>query len=1091
MLKRISMPANASVTNVSTRKVRSWLDRYAKGLALGPTTAPPTRGTARFRQRQRRPSLNLVQEALLQHQQIAQEIMNSQEVTSVPKYDLRKFMFGPLQLARTLLVPRVDPLEPEVDSSPLEQVAQARQFAGQSVIDLINGGLMHQDPAVRSVIWLEAACLSDNLPAIPWILLADTTGSSALQHFHQVFVTGVRDVKYRQYRLTLLQHLLEAWSDRESGAINALHLGFGWSVFDKLINNENMTSLAGLARSVRRQYGQTLARLRPSPSRFLGTAFESGERRLCEAGLHIVQLLATTGFGVEALASWHALRDRAARILTLEDELVTLPSVIEGLIRVGYLEDAQGLGGRLQELLTLTSQERFSTTAKDAARRALVRLAAERGRFEEIDKMMAAEGKAISALEGLARRAVAAGKRNDIESVKTFVNKALSIEDGLSLQQRARLLGVLLSAHARRNDLESAVSVLDQMMSQGLRPSLEHVAAILFGYAARHDIDAVYALYRRLQEGEFKLGPDVTCSNAVVTVHCRLQDIAGAQGAIKRMQDAGLDPNLQTWTTLMNACVEVGDWKKAAGLFAFLEGSQDPSLRPDTATFNVAIKAAVYSSATVQSVLRLFRQMSERGLRANATTYTLVLQSVCNAGIMDVAEDLFRSIDSQTQEARQARDLDVKPLPVSMKPVKPDVFHFSCLASGYIRTGEMAKARACLAEMRRRKIGPSSVTYGIIVDSFLRVATRANAERASKFAMDFIASSPLDSIRYSQAARLDRALARGDELVNVFAPILRNHVKRGRADVALATFRVVLDAGAKPSIELYTILMDAYRRGDNVSDAASNVFTVWQGVHDSVLSAFGTGAEEARRIDESQAHALCVPLNILIDALSRDGRIGEIDRQWHRLDQQGFAFDCANWNAFAIALIEDAKLERACWIVENILLRQNIGPDAEGTESSSDSTRGRRALQAPAKMPSRARRSLTQAYDQDTDDLSNLSLLDELSVVSSEMKVGEADDDDAASTSVIDEVVKAQQARIGASWFPFASLLSRLDNALQQVAQTQAAGSIQAQRRVSHLKEHYPATFDQVSDWRHNLYHKRQGDVLGGQASMKRAAFVV
>ncbi|KAM0793134.1 hypothetical protein ACM66B_000610 [Microbotryomycetes sp. NB124-2] len=1044
--------------------INIWLDQHTRGLVKGVRTVFKNRDSVGQHTRDREKALQQLPRTLQIHEEIAQRLVDSVVPVPVTKHDLRRFMFAPIQLVRNLSVSRSDLLKSNAVDAEIDDLSR---IVGQTLMYLVHQGVMAGDDTVASIVWLEGATLAARAPQVPWTPKAVST-SPELEHLQRVFCSGSDDTKYRQYRLTLLQHLFSCWSS-QGKPDDALRLVFGWSV-DDLLESTLGDNIDGLARTARRQYGETVARLKPSPSRWLDR-FAEDDKRLRPVGLHLVKVLATTSFGVEALNCWNVLQTRTARFISLEDEADSLTVLVEGLVRAGYSEDATGLSSRLRQIIAYFDPT--NEQARSAATRAHLRLAAERGDVEGTTAL-AMESRDISPTELLARQAATASKARDVVAVEKFVRDALA-NDQLSPTARARLYGLLITAHARRNDLESAQRVLDEMNEQGLRPASEHIAAMLYGYAARHDVENVYDLFRK-STTDLGIAPDVLCFNALVTVHCRLQDIAAAEGAIQRMRDVGVEPDLRSWTTLMNACVEIGDWAKAARIYAFLDTADDARLRPDTATFNVALKAAIYSSASVQSVLRLFRQMTERGLRPNSSTYALVMQSVCNAGIMDVAEDLFRSIDSSTKSDKTRSDVE---LPVSMKPVKPDVFHFSCLASGYIRTGQMTKARACLAEMRRRGIGPSSVTYGIIVDSFLRVPTKTNAERASKFAMDFISSSPLESVRYAQAARLDRALARGDELVNVFSPILRNHVRRGNAEVALATFKVVLEAGAKPSIELYTILLDAYRQGPDAQESARNVLTVWRGVHESVLAAYGSSSsssEQPPRIDSSQAHALCLPFNIVMDALSRADQFTVVEQEWQSLDREGFAFDCANWNSFATLLVESDRIERACWIVENVLL-QSEGEGVVGDEK--DETVGRKSMHAPAKMPSRGRRTATKAFDEGDDDRFSrlLSLANELAP-GDEQARDRSDDD----LPVVDQVVRAQQARIGQLWFPYAHLLSSLDEGLQKLA----SSSAESQARLIKMRDMYPRAVDKAFEWARG--RKRASDQ--GQWSGRRA-FVV
>lgn len=392
----------------------------------------------------------------------------------------------------------------------------------------------------------------------------------------------------------------------------------------------------------------------------------------------------------------------------------------------------------------------------------------------------------------------------------------------------------------------------------------------------------------------------------------------------------------------------------------------------------------------------------------------------------------------------------------------------------------MVKARACLAEMRRRGIEPSSITYGIIVSSFLHEQTKRGAKKASKFAMDFLNDSPLEHVRHRQSARLDRHLARGDELLNVFAPILKHQAKQGQADLALITFKLILDGGAHPSIELYTTLMDAYQRGDDVVESAKNVETVWRGLHQSVLDAFGgeVPAEQSTafppptpdassspsptttplyRISPSHANTLRLPLSILIHSLDRAGRRDAIHEAWTTLAREGFSFDAGNWNALARHLARDQQLERACWILHHVLMDPDVIAGNEQAVAVKTSelesvarTAGTSSLGTATRTPSRLkdwREAERHAYRKEP--------------ISVEKLLGVTLEGEEEQLSLVDAVGQAQVSKRRQCWFPHSATLKELDSALD--ASMVGGKGIELEQK---LRGSYPRAFEALHRWR-------------------------
>lgn len=749
---------------------------------------------------------------------------------------------------------------------------------------------------------------------------------------------------------------------------------------------------------LRRKYGVILARLEPTPSRWFARQLEQGttasadedskEDALAAVGLHLMRHLARAGSAGEAFAVWQKMaaerREGKSLRSSLTDleRLEALTSLVDGLAMDRLFADGNTLAIELEELARAVQigEVAAGTDAPTAAEepfvgephplvpeayRALARLAANQGRAPILDRLLArlaavTSHSDTSVLEPAARQMRARSRRYELDKVRAIFESAELA--AASPEERARLWGQLIAAHVRVNDVEGGLRTLQEMLETGLYVPIVTINVILHGFARRGDVKRAAELFARIAEGEFpRLQPDTGSWNALILAHVVARDPSTAEALIKEMRLSGARPDKQTWTTLLSAYVENGQWTAAFGVYRHLQSHPDPTFRPDTAVYNVMLKACILTGTPAPTVVELFRDLVARGVRPNMRTYTLVLQSVCLAGMMDIAEELFLLMDRRHDSPSRIPGMSV---------IEPDQFVFATLVAGYLRRGQSDKARAMLLEMNARGIRTSSIAVGIIIAA--RVASLQEREghisaesmqRVIQQARDFLRDGAngepggLAARRRRQPVRFDRPLALGKEAVVVYSPILRSLASQGDIAAALELFDEILDrqdAQIVPPIELYTTLMDGFRiqaaELDSPAEAeemAQSVYSIWHQLYDSVCQRFvrlrpiqnvGEAAAAvggpplpkfARRVDPAQAGLLRLPLTILLDTATHLDDRSFIEATWRRLAQQGFAFDISNWNALAAWFIRDLQLEKALWITEHVLCRPADDEEAD------------------------------------------------------------------------------------------------------------------------------------------------------------------
>ncbi|KAI5476125.1 hypothetical protein MNV49_000395 [Pseudohyphozyma bogoriensis] len=723
-----------------------------------------------------------------------------------------------------------------------------------------------------------------------------------------------------------LTALLDHWETLEDGPERALRFLVDQNIASLFASPLDVPSSLARQRSrLRQRYGHLLSRLPPSPETWFSN-LPIGLRSSV-VGPPLISLLALTGSPLSALHVWDRLRS-LEQSLPIGDDLQSASDLLEGLLRAKLLEDARVVSRHLSERAASSNLDQHRDLVVRAYRIA-GKASAQSARPADLSEFLERLENMgwIGELERTSRRMRLASELGNLPGVREAFNEGAE-QGGGEQRDRVRLCGELVRAYVRVDDLDGANKAVDELQASGLAPNLATINSLVSGHAARTNVEEAYACFDRLSE----LGhtPNIVSFNALVALHANRNDPESVERVIQDIRQAGLQPDRYTWVGLMNAHVEIGQWREGLEIFNFLQSHQDPSMHPDTAATNVLLKAATLAGAPASVNLQIFLRATQRGLRPNAHMYTQLMHSLCVSGMIDQALELFAMMDS-----------DDPRLPTPMHKIRPGVHIFSTLIYGYLRAGNHSGARSVIREMRARGIAATSVTYGIVVASFLRQNTDAGLEMALSLAKNFLVEAPLESLKGTRPTGFDPQLARGEELLTLFNPIISHFAKSMNAALALDYFREVLQRNVKPSLMLYTTLMDAYRKVDDIE----SVRHLWQHVHQALVETYpnphpaasdSLDTQPAIKVVGSRANALCRPLSIYLDALASGGLYEEVQRVWAQQVAEGFNFDASNWNMLGIAATGAGDLNVAFFVSEFVL--------CEGRDAPGDVDRGSTVL---------------------------------------------------------------------------------------------------------------------------------------------------
>ncbi|CAM9247650.1 unnamed protein product, partial [Phaeothamnion confervicola] len=184
--------------------------------------------------------------------------------------------------------------------------------------------------------------------------------------------------------------------------------------------------------------------------------------------------------------------------------------------------------------------------------------------------------------------------------------------------------------------------------------------------------------------------PGVEAFTAVLAGYAERGDKARAVALFQRMGEAGVRPNLVTYTALITACVNCGDVDDARRLLAALEqrGLTDASLAPTVVTYNSLITGLCQATPAegVHEALQLLLTMRRKGVAPNEVTMNAILDGLVSAA------------PPRMKEAEAVVGL------MRAWGLVPSEVSYSTLIKGYGRAGDLPAAErafaAMLADMR-------------------------------------------------------------------------------------------------------------------------------------------------------------------------------------------------------------------------------------------------------------------------------------------------------------------------------------------------------------------------------------------------------
>ncbi|KAK3428507.1 hypothetical protein EUGRSUZ_E00027 [Eucalyptus grandis] len=315
---------------------------------------------------------------------------------------------------------------------------------------------------------------------------------------------------------------------------------------------------------------------------------------------------------------------------------------------------------------------------------------------------------------------------------------------------------ILIKALCRKNDVEGALKVLDEMPSMGMIPNVVTYTTVLGGYVSRGDMEGGKRVFSEILDRGWL--PDATTYTILMDGYCRLGRLVDAIKVMDDMEEMGVEPNDVTYGVMIEAyCKEKKSGEARNLLDDMLEKKYVPSSVLCCRVIDVLCEQGKVDNAyelwkrllhkncmpdnegKIWDAKKLFDEF-EKGSIPSVLTYNTLIAGMCERGELCEAGKLW---DDMVEKGHV-----------------PNAFTYNMLIKGFCELGNVDEGIRIFEEMVEKSCMPNQSTYYILIESLYNVG---RVEEISRILSTAISCQSLDSDSWEfLVAKCIRNLDRGD-----------------------------------------------------------------------------------------------------------------------------------------------------------------------------------------------------------------------------------------------------------------------------------------------------------------------------------------
>ncbi|XP_055828469.1 pentatricopeptide repeat-containing protein At5g50280, chloroplastic isoform X2 [Solanum dulcamara] len=288
----------------------------------------------------------------------------------------------------------------------------------------------------------------------------------------------------------------------------------------------------------------------------------------------------------------------------------------------------------------------------------------------------------------------------------------------------------------RGNSAKEAWELFEKMNKEGVKWSLEVAGALIKSFGDEGLKKEALIIQLEMEKREMKrkrIAPTSVTYNTLMDAYSRRLQPDVVEKLLQEMEDAGLEPNVKSYTCLISA---YGRLKKMSDLAAnaFLRMTK-VGIKPNSYSYTALIHA--YSvSGWHDKAYTAFENMQREGINPSIETYTALLDAFRRAGDTQTLMKIWKLMIREKIEGTrvtfnilldgfakqgcyvEARDVICE---FGKLGLRPTVMTYNMLINAYARGGQESRLPQLLKEMAALNLKPDSITYSTMIYAFIRV----------------------------------------------------------------------------------------------------------------------------------------------------------------------------------------------------------------------------------------------------------------------------------------------------------------------------------------------------------------------------------
>ncbi|KAG8365408.1 hypothetical protein BUALT_Bualt18G0101800 [Buddleja alternifolia] len=292
---------------------------------------------------------------------------------------------------------------------------------------------------------------------------------------------------------------------------------------------------------------------------------------------------------------------------------------------------------RLFSTSILSPDSKTPLTSKEKSRAALSLLRFENNPERILDICRAAALTPQSHLDRVAySTAISKLKQsNYYDGIRAFINDSLARPD----LQSERFISHFIVLYGQAGLVNDAVKLFDEMPKMGVESSVKALNSLLFSCVLGGEYGEMKRVFSEFPR-KYGLEPNLETFNTVLKGFCESGSASSAPSVLAEMERKGIKPNVTTFSTVI-----AGFYKeeKFSDVGKMLELLRKYGVEPGIGLHNVRIQSLCKLKRSDEAKALLDGVMS-RGMKPNCISYNHLIYGFCREGKLDVAKSLFKEM---------------------------------------------------------------------------------------------------------------------------------------------------------------------------------------------------------------------------------------------------------------------------------------------------------------------------------------------------------------------------------------------------------------------------------------------------------------